>query len=97
MAQKTFTQVREISIRVSVRCNAFVHLIQVHIGPCQIFVRERAQHDPGRMAAADSQAESATSGDGCPSISRNSRGSLPRHRIGIVQNLKLHGWSQQAC
>ncbi len=66
--QQAFAQVSEVSIRVSVRRHALVHLKNVDARPRDVFARQRAQHDPGSVTTADRQSISPAGRDRCTSI-----------------------------
>src|ERR1044071_6154538 len=50
---------REVSIRVSLRRDALVHLHYIHLAPWNILLRKSAQHLPWRAAAAKRHCEPA--------------------------------------
>jgi hypothetical protein len=55
MQQQTFADVSEIAIWMPVRGHSLIDLKEVHTGPWDVFVCERAQHDPRSVTAADGQ------------------------------------------
>ena len=58
-ASRLSRDVREVAVGVAGRRHALVDLEQVHVGPRHVLVRERAQHLPRRVAAADRELEAA--------------------------------------
>jgi hypothetical protein len=71
MIEQTFSKMREVSIRVSLRRDAFIHLQYVYFPPRQFLSGKGAQHDPGRSAAADGHHEPAPVGNGGTGFDRN--------------------------
>ena len=90
MLEQAFTQVSEVSVRVSLRRDALVYLSHMYAFPRHIFVREGAQHLPRRVAAADSHDKTAAREDRRPSICGNGFRRLPRHCISVGKYFNLH-------
>ena len=63
MIEKAFAQMGEIPVSMPRRSNPLVDLNDMNRGPRHVRGRERAQHDPGRMAAADSEDETSACGN----------------------------------
>src|SRR5258705_7433768 len=91
--EKTFTQMRQISVWMAGGGNSLVHLHDMNCRPRHVRTRESAQHHPRCMAAADGYDETAARGDGFPRLLRDDiRGSLG-HRFSRFQYLKVDGLS----
>jgi hypothetical protein len=52
MLKQAFTQVREISVGISSRCDSLVHLNHVHSAPRDFFTCKSMQHEPWGVTAA---------------------------------------------
>ena len=83
MLKQALAQVGEVSIRVSRRGHALVHLHDMHALPGDLFVCQGTQHLPRGVAAADGHDETAARRHSCPSLRGDDRGSLLGDRIGI--------------
>jgi hypothetical protein len=59
MIQQAFTQMSEISMGVASGRYALVNLNDVNSVPGHLLIGKRAQHDPGRIAAAKCRNEAA--------------------------------------
>src|SRR5262245_65702132 len=90
MLEQAFTQMREVSVRVSCRCDALVNLHHVHTFPRNLFVRQGAQHLPGRVAATDRHDETAARRDSSSGLCSDEFRSLARDCIGIGKYVNLH-------
>src|SRR5437867_2478768 len=90
MLKQAFAQVREVSIRVSIRGDTLVDLTYMHARPRDIFCRQRPQHDPRSVTATDSHDKAATSSDRRTSMRGDCRRSRSRDRIGIIKHFELH-------
>ena len=84
MVQQALPQMSEVSVRVAGGRHAFVHLQQVNVLPRHVFIRQRTQHHPRRVAAADRHDEAAAGSDGGSRFQGNDRrgplGDRVRHR-----------------
>ena len=60
MLEQAFTQVSEVSVRVSGGGDAFVHLDHMHAFPWHILTGEATEHLPRRVTAADCHNETST-------------------------------------
>src|SRR5580704_109678 len=96
MLHKTFAQMREVAVRVSLRRHALVHLINMHAGPWEVFIRQCAEHDPGSAATAHGESKSAARGDGGTGIRGDGRRARFGYGIIVIKNFELHGLSQPA-
>src|SRR2546422_608859 len=90
MLKQALIQVREVSVRVSRRGDALVHLHHVYAFPGNIFVYQGPQHLPRCVAAADRDNETAARLDCRASLRSDNLGTLLRDRIGIGKYLNLH-------
>src|SRR2546428_9296821 len=90
MLEQAFTQVSEVSVRVSRGGDAFVHLDHMHALPWHILTGEGTQHLPRRVTAADGHNKTTALRNGCPGVRRDNFGSLLRHCAGIGKYLNLH-------
>ena len=93
MVQQALAQMREVSIRVSRGRNTLIHLEYVNVCPRHVFIHERTQHHPWRMAAADSHDETAAGGNGLRAPPRRSTRQLSWHRIRVGKHFNSHGSS----
>src|SRR5262245_60607165 len=90
MLEQAFTQMGEVSVRVSRRGYALVYLHHVYNFPRHLFVCQGAEHLPRGMAAADRHDETASRRDSGSSLGSDEFRSLSRHRIGIGKYVNLH-------
>ena len=90
MFEQTLTQVGEVTVGITSRGDAFVHLEQMDRFPGHIFVSKRPQHLPWCVTTADGHYERAARGHGCPRLSRDDFGRLPGNRISIVKYFNSH-------
>src|SRR5215813_13817168 len=97
MLEQAFTQMREVSVRVSCRCDALVHLHHVHTFPRNLFVGQGTQHLPGRVPATDRHDETASRRDSGSSLCSDQFRSLARDCVGIGKYFNLHGNSWQTA
>src|SRR5690349_9348289 len=82
---------REVSIRVSLRRNALVHLHHIHLAPRNILLRESTQHLPWRAAAAKRHCESAAFLHRRERRRSDDLSALVSDRIGIREESYFHG------
>ena len=80
---------REVAIRIAGGSHALVDLKDLHLVPGNIFGGQFAQHDPGRMAAAERDVEAAARRDGLRGIGGNECGSTFGDCFGIRQGFRL--------
>src|SRR5215472_15622983 len=90
MLKQTFTQMPEISVGISLRCDPFVYLNDMHTLPRHIFVRQIAKHDPRGFTAADRHHERATSCDCRARFLRDKLGGFECDRISIGVDFNFH-------
>jgi hypothetical protein len=69
--EQTLLRMGKISVLVAAWCNALVYLDDMNTIPRELLLSQRAQHNPGGSAAADSHDEAATVGDGGTGFCRN--------------------------
>ena len=93
MFEQTLTQVGEVTVGITSRGDAFVHLHQMHTIPRHIFASKRPQHLPRCVTATDGHYETAARGHGFPRLSRDDFGRLPGNRLSIVKYLDPHNKS----
>ncbi len=91
MREQALAQVGQVSIGVSGRRHALVHLDDVHSGPWHRFVGQCTQHRPGGVAPADGHDEATPCGDGRARLRGGESGTRSRDRIGIGQCFDPHG------
>src|SRR4030095_4016946 len=96
MLKQAFAQVGEVSIRVSCRRYALVHLHHMHALPGDLFARQSTQHLPRRVAAANRHDETTALRHGRASFGSDNFGSPAGDCIGIGKYLNLHGNSWMA-
>src|ERR1039458_2649105 len=97
MFEQACAQMCQVSIRISGGCDALVNLEDMHVFPRHFFVCQRAQHDPGRMTAADRHDEAPTGCNRSASVRRNGRRRGSCHRFGILKHFQLHSVLQFAA
>src|SRR5580698_11464716 len=85
MLQKTFLQMREVSIRESFGSDTLVDLKDMHPLPREVFVCQGAQHNPGRVATADGKSVAPAGGDRRTGIGSDSGRAFFCHGIGVVK------------
>jgi hypothetical protein len=90
---QAFVQVCKVSVGVSGRGHALIHLRQVNIWPGKVFIAKGTHHRPGSMAAADGHDETTTGGDGSPSFGGNERSGLAGNCICIGKHFDFHALS----
>src|SRR6516225_4117361 len=88
--EQAVAQVSPIAIRVPVGCNALIDLHQMQSIPRNVFIGQRAEHDPRRVTTADGQDEVTTCGDRLMRIRRNDRCRSPGDGFGIRAYFHLH-------
>src|SRR5919108_2515725 len=93
MLKQALAQVGEVSVRVSRWGHALVHLHDTYVPPGDLFVGQRTQHLPRRMATADGDDETAARRHGRPRLRRDDPGSLLGHRTGISKDCNLHAYA----
>jgi len=91
MREQALAQVGQVSVGVSSRCHALVHLDDVHACPWHRFIGQRTQHRPRGVAPADGHDEATTRGDGRARLRGGESGTRSRDCICIGQRLDLHG------
>src|SRR4029453_16378557 len=91
MLEQAFTQMGEVSVRISRRRDALVNLHHMHSFPRHLFVRQGTQHLPGRVTATDGHDETASRRDSGSSLCSDEFRSLASDCIGIGKYLNLHG------
>src|SRR5438094_364190 len=69
MREQALPQVCEVSVRVSGRRHALVHLHDMHIGPGQLLIGQRTQHRPRGVPPADGHDEASPRGSWVATIS----------------------------
>src|SRR5216684_4189796 len=82
---------REVSIGVSGRRHALVHLDDMHTGPWHLFIGQRSQHRPWGPTPTEGHDETTTCGDGHARLRGGECGTGSRHRSGIGESLDPHG------
>ena len=90
MIEQAFAQMREIPIAVAWGRDTLVHLDDMNAIPGHIFVGKRTQHQPRRMAAAESSGELPALGSGFPSFCCNDTSRLAGGSIGVSKDFDLH-------
>src|SRR5581483_1195530 len=90
MRQQTFLDVRQIPIGMPGGRGTFIHLHKMDARPRNLLIRERAQHDPWRSAAAHRQNETAAFGDCGASLTRYHRRSALGGSLIVGKNVSLH-------
>jgi hypothetical protein len=81
---------RQISIRVSLRRHAFVHLHYMYFPPRHFLTRERAHHDPGRAATANGHHKTTARLDSLASFCCNHSRSRSGGGLVIRKDFYLH-------
>ena len=76
----------EVSVRVTRRRHALVHLRYMYPVPRDIFACQITQHKPWSMAAAYGQDKAAARGDGRPGFRSDDRCTLSGDRFGTRKN-----------
>ena len=82
MGEQTFTQMSEITIRVTGGSDALIDLNDVNLGPRDIFVGKRAEHLPRRATATDGHDKFSTDCNSASGISGDDLGSTGSNIIG---------------
>jgi hypothetical protein len=96
MIEKALAQVREIPVRMTWGSNPLVDLNHMNRGPRHIRARERTQHHPWCVAAADRHDETTARGDGFPRLFGDDiRGSL-RHGFRRAKHFTIQGHGHAA-
>src|SRR6266542_1871242 len=90
MLKQALIQVREVSVRVSRRGDALVHLHHVYAFPGNIFVCQGTQHLPRCVASADRDNETAARLHCRASLRSDNLGALLCDCIGIGKHFNLH-------
>ena len=90
MREQALPQVCEVSVRVSGRRHALVHLHDMHIGPRQLLIGQRTQHRPRGVPPADGHDEATPRCDGGPRLAGGEGGADLRHGIGIDKCFDPH-------
>ncbi len=80
----------EVSVRVSRRSHALIHLRHVQTMPREIFPRKHAQHLPGGVAAADSQGEAPPRRHRSPALPGDDFGRLGGNGGGVGEYADFH-------
>jgi hypothetical protein len=90
MLKQAFIQVRKVSVRMSRRGDALVHLHHIYVLPGNIFVCEGTQHLPRSVAATDGDDKTAARIHCRASLRSYELSSLSRYCIGIGEYFNLH-------
>ena len=88
--QQIFSKMREISIRMSCRGDAFVHLRYMNVFPRGFFLGQSTQHDPRRSTAADRHHELTASSRGRTGFRGNEFRGRSRGGFVIGKHFNLH-------
>src|SRR5215472_15361841 len=91
MLKQTFMQMGKVSVRISRRRHALVHLHHIHVLPRNILVGQGTKHLPRRVAATNREIEAATRVHCRASLGSHDLSALSSHRIGIGEYFNLHG------
>ena len=83
---------RQVAVGVAGLRDALVDLQQMDARPRHVCHRgERAQHHPGRAAAAHGDGEAPARRDRRAGLAGDERGARPRDRVGVGEDLDVHG------
>ena len=90
MREQALPEMREVSVGVSRRRDALVHLDDMHVGPGHVLIGECSQHLPRGVTPADSHHEAAARPDGLARLRGGEGRPGERDRIDIGQSFDLH-------
>jgi hypothetical protein len=90
MLKQAFAQVGQVPLRMPVRSYTLIDLKYLHALPRNILVRQRPQHDPRCVTAADRQCEAATGRDRRSSFCRYDRRRSERDGVCVIKDFELH-------